>query len=354
MKVIRSTRLSLKFANQSKLQLLSTILAEYSKVVNFFVGLFWGRSVARSELTKLILSQVETWLIARCRLSAAREALDLIHAAQETAKQRRCAPIMPIHHGKKMCLSSNNAELETSRTQNFDGWFRLRAIGNNIRLNLPIRGHSHFSKLKSLGRLMKYYVISTDYLQVSYEIDVGPKRTDGVVVGIDTGINALASLSTGEQYGSNVQEYLKRILRCKHGSKGQQRARRALRQFIDITAKAVVQGKRLVVVEDLRGLAKFRRRLNRNMRRVIGAWNYRYWLMRVQAACEMGRSRFASVAPHYTSQQCHGCGHIDKANRRGEVFLCKNCGHTDNADINAAKNILLRFATGPYGAGFKH
>ena len=30
-----------------------------------------------------------------------------------------------------------------------------------------------------------------------------------------------------------------------------------------------------------------------------------------------------------------------------------HCGHDCNADINAAKNVLWRFVTGPYGAGYK-
>ena len=98
---------------------------------------------------------------------------------------------------------------------------------------------------------------------------------------------------------------------------------------------------------------KLKRRLSKNMRRSIGAWDYRYWLNRVEAACEVGRSCFRSVAPYYTSQRCPACGHTDRRNRSGSVFECQSCGHTDNADVNAAKNILDRFLTGPYGAGFK-
>ncbi|MCL1474448.1 zinc ribbon domain-containing protein [Argonema antarcticum] len=30
------------------------------------------------------------------------------------------------------------------------------------------------------------------------------------------------------------------------------------------------------------------------------------------------------VNPQYTSQTCTKCGHIDKANRNGEKFICSN------------------------------
>jgi putative transposase len=50
---------------------------------------------------------------------------------------------------------------------------------------------------------------------------------------------------------------------------------------------------------------------------------------------------FLVVPPQYTSQTCHVCGNVDKANRVSQAeFLCTACGHTDNADVNAALNIL--------------
>ena len=166
----------------------------------------------------------------------------------------------------------------------------------------------------------------------------------------------MATLNTGEQFGKNIKQYIERVKRCKHGSNGQKKARNALKQYIDETAKEIVKDKQLVVVEKLRQMnngTKLKRQLSKNMRRSLGTWNYRYWLMRVEAACEIGRSSFRTVAPYYTSQRCYACGHTERANRNGEIFKCRSCDYSDNADVNAAKNILLRFATGPYGAGFK-
>lgn len=46
----------------------------------------------------------------------------------------------------------------------------------------------------------------------------------------------------------------------------------------------------------------------------------------------------------YSSQQCPECGHISKDNRpTQEQFKCVNCQHSSNADINASKNLELRF-----------
>ena len=49
------------------------------------------------------------------------------------------------------------------------------------------------------------------------------------------------------------------------------------------------------------------------------------------------------VDARHTSQQCAKCGHTAKENRPTQAkFKCVKCEHTDNADINAAKNILVK------------
>ena len=99
--------------------------------------------------------------------------------------------------------------------------------------------------------------------------------------------------------------------------------------------------------------SKLKRRLSKNMRRSIDTWAYRYWLKRLEQACETNRVSFRTVAPFYTSQTCPCCGHVDRGNRVGQVFRCLSCGHAGNADIIAARNILTRFLTGLYGARYK-
>ena len=50
----------------------------------------------------------------------------------------------------------------------------------------------------------------------------------------------------------------------------------------------------------------------------------------------------AEVDPRFSSQQCSCCGHIDKANRDKERFLCTECGYVEDADIQASLNLLDR------------
>jgi putative transposase len=51
------------------------------------------------------------------------------------------------------------------------------------------------------------------------------------------------------------------------------------------------------------------------------------------------------VDPRHTSQQCHVCRYIAKANRQSQSrFFCRRCGYTTSADFNAAQNIKNRAA----------
>jgi putative transposase len=57
-----------------------------------------------------------------------------------------------------------------------------------------------------------------------------------------------------------------------------------------------------------------------------------------------------SVDPRYTSQTCAECLHVAKASREGARFVCVSCGHQADADVNAARVILLRAESPPMRA----
>ena len=76
--------------------------------------------------------------------------------------------------------------------------------------------------------------------------------------------------------------------------------------------------------------------------RLLRLANLKNWFL--QQAEKRG-IRVHTTPAYYTSQQCNVCGCIDRENRqKQEEFSCIECGHADNADINAAKNILLRYS----------
>ena len=401
MKITRSTKCSLKFMTQTKRLELDGVLVEYGKVVNHFIDLFWNKPISKTELLKDVVNSSDSWLSARLKKVAAREALDMVSSVKSvqesnkemltscitdikrkinkitltTRKGRRkvnnlhiklkkkqnqlamAAPHKPVHNGDSMRISCTIADLQKPKqADGFDAWLHLASIGNKITLDIPIKFHKHFRELASNGKRCNAYVVTKNYVQFAFERETGSKKDGQKVVGIDTGINALASTSEGKQYGTDIKHFIERSKRCKKGSKGKQRAINALHQRIYEVAKEVVKDADLVVVEKLQGIGrntKLKGRLSLNMRSSIGSWNYRYWLDKVEMNCEGSRASFRTVLPYFTSQRCPTCNHTDSNNRSGEMFKCQSCGHSGNADLVAALNIRDRFLSGLYGVAYK-
>jgi preprotein translocase subunit Sec63 len=89
---------------------LRRVLTEYGRVVNIFLDRFWQRKWSKRELTKENI-QVDTWLSARLRKVAAREAIDMVAAARE--RDGKWAH-KPHHRGQRMYVSSTIATLKPS------------------------------------------------------------------------------------------------------------------------------------------------------------------------------------------------------------------------------------------------
>ena len=361
--VLRSTRCALTEMTAAKRATLERVLAEYGRVANFFIGKFWTRRWSKRELTKETIEVPDTWLSARLRKVAAREAIDMVRAARE--RDGRWAH-QPQHQGRRMHVSSTIAALEPAAgTSEFDAWLHLASLGGGIRLDLPVRYHRHFHRLAGRPGALRAesYLITVDSVQLAFRFEIDEPKVEGPVWGLDSGARVLATLSDGRQFGRDVGELLDRIARRRHGSRGQERARRALRQRFSEVAKEVASlGASVLVAEDLKRLhqgTRRDRRLARGMRRRLGAWAYRGWLSRLEGRCQTNRVRLVCVPPAYSSLRCSACGHTEKANRKAEVLRCRACGYTDDADVNAARNLRIRFLgrepelTGAYGPGFQ-
>ena len=115
----------------------------------------------------------------------------------------------------------------------------------------------------------------------------------------------------------------------------------------DVLDSLIKQGITDIVMEDLDSFsASYTRnkefdikysRLNRLLR----LSNIKNWF---NQQAEKRGIRVHLTSACYSSQQCPECGYISKDNRPSqEQFKCVNCQHTDNADINASKNLELRF-----------
>lgn len=249
---------------------------------------------------------------------------------------------------------------------------RFIVRGNAIRM--PHIGDVQMTEeLRLGGKIMGATVSrSTDrwFVSIQVQTEVCPdRRKNRAPVGIDLGIAAAVTLSTGKKFDSpkSLGKHLKRLARLnrrlhrkKPGSKNREKAktkvarlhRRVTNIRLDWLHKLTTGLTRkhgLIALEDL---AVENLIQNRKLARAIAdiGWGELERQLRYKAVLRGGR--VVPVDRFFPSTQlCRKCGaRHDCVTLADRTFVCVNprCGHRENRDVNAARNILregLRLST---------
>ena len=184
--------------------------------------------------------------------------------------------------------------------------------------------------------------------------DTKPKVAAKNFIGIDRGINNIATTSDNVFYGGDRVKRIvakNRVIREALQAKGTKSARRHLRKLSGqerrfradtnhIIAKDLVSRVKpgqTLVLEDLSRIRESRCR--KKERRELHNWPF-YQLQQFIIYKALAKGiRIVLVNPAYTSKCCSRCGCIRSANRKKHSFICKKCKLKLNADLNAARNI---------------
>ena len=228
--LVRATKCTLKFATQAKRDTLQRVLTEYAAVVNQFIDTFCASGIpAKKDINSSIYGQTITWLSPTMKQIASREAVDMIRASRERDNEDA---IKSVHKGRKMQLTQRVIKFGDSETTEFDHWVTLSAVAadKSIKFIFRIKKHKHWNKLEKRGyhRLNSYLCCHSLGIQFVFEKGAQAKSNPGRAIGLDTGINALASLSDGTQYGLEIKGLIDRAKRRQWGSNGHKRASRAI------------------------------------------------------------------------------------------------------------------------------
>lgn len=219
---------------------------------------------------------------------------------------------------------------------------------------LPIGAYAQASVTEHAGR----WFVSI----VGPEVPVG-KPNNGPAVGLDLGVARLATLSDGTiienpralASGQKKIEKLQKVVsRKKKGSKNRSKARAKLtkaharvanvrRDALHKATTTIAKSHSKVVVEDLRVKAMTRRgHGKRGLNRVMQDVAFGEFRRLLEYKGKLYNCQVAAVPPQHTSQRCSACGHVSAGNRRSQAeFQCLSCEFSSNADLNAAKNILV-------------
>jgi putative transposase len=186
-----------------------------------------------------------------------------------------------------------------------------------------------------------------------------PQSPTGKAVGIDLGLEYFYTDSEGNQVENprflrksekSLKRLQRRVSQKKKGSKNRKKAinkmarkhlkvSRQRREFAVKTARTLVTSSDVIVYENLKvsNLVK-----NHKLAKSISDVAWYMFTMWVDYFAKIYGVHVMSVAPHFTSQDCSGCGERVKKSLSTRTHKCPSCGLIEHRDLNAAKNILAK------------
>lgn len=364
--MIKSSKVSIKFANDSKIDNVSTFIDEYRNVVSSFVNKLWDLNTVPNLLPMTLTSGTDTWLSSRAIQCAGKQASGIVRGTKKKQEKRAWIIKKLIDGGKfkqarklqrtydsvnisKPEVSQINPELDSrfvkmdfSPSTSFDGWITLSSLGKKIKIVIPFKKHKHFNEMMSSGKILNGIRLSKDFITFMFELPDVNKRKEGTTIGIDIGQSSIISLSNGQiieadKHGHTFKTICEKLSRKKKGSKGFGQACQHRTNFINWAVNQInLMGVKKVNRENIRNLRK-----NKRSSRSLTHWNYAELFGKLDSFLEKEGVLLDKKNPTYTSQRCSKCGWVRKGNRKKKLFKCNKCGFATDADLNASLNLSL-------------
>ena len=322
-----------------------------------------------AELQKVCITQAKQtegrkWLAEVSNIPLQQSIQDLGTAFKncfDSRKGKRKGPRVGFPRFKKK-LNQQSARFRKGGFSLKAGKVYLAKIGNiKTKWSRPLPSEpSSVTVIKDCaGRYFLSFVVEVE------PVIVEPKNQG---VGVDLGLETLATLSTGEKIKAPDTHHLdkpirkgkRKLARAMNGSKRRESlrlaiARRSAKQrdirqdFNQKLASRLVRENRVVVLEDLNvaGMVK-----NRSLSRAIRRAGWRQMRTLCEGKAHLIHNRDVRTISRWepTSQVCSCCGYRwGKLELSVRSVLCLNCGAEQDRDINASVNILAAGLADPNG-----
>lgn len=232
----------------------------------------------------------------------------------------------------------------------------------HFKLKVPVIGWLKTYERLPQGIAPKSVTISrqADRWFVSFKIEVEPTLTPKSVgcVGVDLGINSLATLSTGEEFkgAKSYKQYEQKLSRLQYllrhkvvGSSNYKQAQlqiaRLHRKIANIRKDTlhklttyISKNHAVIGLEDLNVSGMM---ANRKLAKAIGDMGFYEFRRQLEYKCQLYGSQLVFVDRFYpSSKTCSHCGHIQASLSLSQrVFKCNECRFECDRDLNAAMNL---------------
>ncbi|WP_164668859.1 RNA-guided endonuclease InsQ/TnpB family protein [Virgibacillus doumboii] len=236
------------------------------------------------------------------------------------------------------------------------------SFDDNGNLRLSKLGSLKINLHRKLDRTVKQVVIKRQgsrwfaIFSVEKHVNQTATGSEYSTTGIDVGIKKFAVLSDGTEIKNpkflrKEEKKLKRMQRkLSRKEKGSENWKKQLEKVQQIHTKVANQRRdfhhkqsfrisndhSMVFVEDLtiKNMVK-----NRHLAKSIHDAGWGNFRNMIAYKCERNGGVLVKVKPHYTSQNCSGCGKKVKKSLSIRTHICKDCGTILDRDHNAALNI---------------
>jgi len=194
------------------------------------------------------------------------------------------------------------------------------------------------------------------YIHIVISYDSIPFDGDGIM-GVDLGINNIASTSTGLKFEGKSRQSFKnkrQSVRSSLQSKFTKGCKKVLKKISGyekrrtrhenhvISKKLVEEAKRhncgTIRMEQLKNIRTRTKTWSKHLNRMVAGWSFYELQQFVVYKASALSINVEFVNPAYTSQTCHQC--LKLGSRKGERFKCTTCGSM-HADVNASHVIAL-------------
>ena len=369
--VVRSTSLSIRFANTGKRDGVREFLAEYARVVALFCERYWllAQTGKLSSMPNTALCKAESWLTQRVLQCAAKQASGIVRGVAAKNQRRLFVAEKLWQEGshksrvqsKRLRDLANRAQtsapeigqveaqldarffkLEKSVGRVWQYWLTLQGFDSrtrNRKVRIPLKATRHSKKLSAGGIAMQSLRLSSDAATLAFSMAV-PAAQAGTTLGVDVGLNATLSTSAGVQHragnhGWTLAKVTARMARRRKGSRAFERTAAHRDNIIRESVNRLnLHGVAVLRLENIKGMKRGKR-----VSRKLSHWSSRDIFAALEQKAERCGVRIERCNPRWTSQRCSSCGWVRKRNRKGEQFECSHCGNAMNADLNAALNI---------------
>jgi IS605 OrfB family transposase len=341
MKIIRSTKLSLKFLNKQKKEQLHLFIDEYRRVGQEICDQLWNTQQLPKFIDIKTLNVEETWLNATTLQCVSKQISAIIKGTRKSGQALNKVPTKPNVQNIQPELDARfikSMNFEQNRTC-FDGWINLKCLGNKLRITFPLKKTKHFNKLNSKGTLRNCVRLTKQGIHLMFDIEV-ERAISQNNVGIDVGISDVVSLSNNQiiskhPQGWTLSKILQKLSRQKKGSKNFKQTQSLRENFIAWSINQInFDNIGTISIENLKDM-----RRHKKCDRLRSHWTYTQIFRRLNMKVESLGVQVTKVDPRNTSRKCSKCGEIDKRSRNGKRFKCTKCGFELDADLNASRNI---------------